>query len=103
VEKDNKKPVKVRIVYTGTSISTAKCKFFKLSRLSSSKSASHSYRPSRSQPRVKIVTPNQTVRVGSTAQFPRVDPDKKPEMQVYRAFLEGFDGGRKSFKVGFMY
>jgi hypothetical protein len=53
--------------------------------------------------RVKIVTPNQTVRVGSTAQFPRVDPDKKPEMQVYRAFLEGFDGGRKSFKVGFMY
>jgi hypothetical protein len=54
-------------------------------------------------PTAMIVPPNQAVRVGSTAHFPRVDPDKQPEMMAYRAFLEGFDGGRKNSKVGFTY
>ena len=55
------------------------------------------------EPIAHIITPNQVERVGSTAHFPRVDPDHQPEMIAYRAFLEGFDGGRKNSKVGFMY
>ena len=54
-------------------------------------------------PRLYIKKPYQVQRQGYTAHFPCVDPDKQPEMLNYRKYLEGFDGGRKNAKVGFVY